>query len=122
MTIACNSTRMPACVLRCLALLRGCSYRTGECFLSHEAIAKAAGCCIELRALEAAGIIQTIWRKVCRDVHQPGSPGAVWRAHSDEAGLEAQYQAVAAALIGNQPAPTRSSAWACWRPRTPAIP
>ena len=52
------------------ALLRGFySYRTGECFPSHEAIAKAAGCCVEtvrkkLRALEATGIIQTIRRKV----------------------------------------------------------
>ena len=52
------------------ALLRGFySYRTGECFPSHEAIAKAAGCCVEtvrqkLRALEAAGIIQTIRRKI----------------------------------------------------------
>ena len=52
------------------ALLRGFySYRTGECFPSHEAIAQAAGCCVEtvrkkLRALEAAGIIQTIRRKV----------------------------------------------------------
>ena len=52
------------------ALLRGFySYRTGECFPSHEAIAKAAGCCVEtvrqkLRALEAAGIVQTIRRKV----------------------------------------------------------
>jgi hypothetical protein len=52
------------------ALLRGFySYRTGECFPSHEAIAQAAGCCVEtvrrkLRALEAAGIIETIRRKV----------------------------------------------------------
>ena len=52
------------------ALLRGFySYRTGECFPSHEAIAEAAGCCVEtvrqkLRVLEAAGIIETIRRKV----------------------------------------------------------
>ncbi|HEY5930616.1 MAG TPA: helix-turn-helix domain-containing protein [Burkholderiales bacterium] len=52
------------------ALLRGFySYRTGECFPSHEAIAQVAGCCVEtvrrkLRVLEAAGIIQTIRRKV----------------------------------------------------------
>ena len=52
------------------ALLRAFySYRTGECFPSHAEIAQAAGCCIEtvrakLRALEAAGIIQTIRRKV----------------------------------------------------------
>ena len=52
------------------ALLRGFySYRTGECFPSHEAIAEAAGCCVEtvrqkLRALEAAGIVQTIRRKI----------------------------------------------------------
>jgi hypothetical protein len=52
------------------ALLRGFySYRTGECFPSHEAIAQAAGCCVEtvrrkLRALEAAGIVQTIRRKI----------------------------------------------------------
>ena len=52
------------------ALLRGFySYRTGECFPSHRAIAKAAGCCVEtvrqkLRALEAAGIVQTIRRKI----------------------------------------------------------
>ena len=52
------------------ALLRGFySYREGTCFPSHEAIARAAGCCVEtvrkkLRALEAAGIIQTIRRKI----------------------------------------------------------
>ena len=57
------------------------SYRTGECFPSHEAIAKAAGCCVEtvrqkLRALEAAGIIQTIRRKMVVSF-QPGAPRAV---------------------------------------------
>lgn len=52
------------------ALLRGCySYRTGECFPSYQRIAELAGCCVEtvrikLRALEAAGIIETIRRKV----------------------------------------------------------
>ena len=45
------------------------SYRTGECFPSHEAIARAAGCCVEtvrrkLRVLERLGIIETIRRKV----------------------------------------------------------
>jgi hypothetical protein len=43
--------------------------QTGACFPSHEQIALAAGCCIEtvrkaIRALEAAGIVQTIRRKV----------------------------------------------------------
>ena len=52
------------------ALLRSFySYRTGECFPSHEAIAKAAGCCVEtvrrkLRILERLGIVATIRRKV----------------------------------------------------------
>jgi len=52
------------------ALLRGFySYATGECFPSHEAIARAAGCCVEtvrrkVRALEQLGIIETIRRKV----------------------------------------------------------
>src|SRR3954462_2801516 len=43
--------------------------KTGECFPSHEQIAQAARCCIEtvrraIRALEAAGIIETTRRKV----------------------------------------------------------
>jgi hypothetical protein len=43
--------------------------QTGACFPSHEQIAQAAGCCIEtvrkaIRALEAAGIVQTVRRKV----------------------------------------------------------
>jgi hypothetical protein len=43
--------------------------QTGACFPSHEQIARAAGCCIEtvrkaIRALEAAGIVQTIRRKI----------------------------------------------------------
>ena len=43
--------------------------QTGACFPSHEQIAQAAGCCVEtvrkaIRALEAAGIIETIRRKV----------------------------------------------------------
>src|SRR3954462_1869248 len=43
--------------------------QTGACFPSHEQIAHVAGCCIEsvrkaIRALEAAGIIETIRRKV----------------------------------------------------------
>jgi len=42
--------------------------QTGACFPSHEQIARAAGCCIEtvrkaIRALEAAGIIETVRRK-----------------------------------------------------------
>jgi hypothetical protein len=55
-------------VLRAL-LKRFYCHRTGECFPSMEAIAAAAGCCREtvrrkLRALEAAGIVQTIRRKI----------------------------------------------------------
>src|SRR3954468_4575061 len=55
-------------VLRAL-LRRFYSYATGECFPSYEAIAEAAGCCIEtvrqaIRRLEAAGIIRTVRRKV----------------------------------------------------------
>jgi hypothetical protein len=43
--------------------------QTGACFPSHAQIAQAAGCCIEtvrkaIRALEAAGIIETMRRKV----------------------------------------------------------
>jgi hypothetical protein len=43
--------------------------RTGACFPGHQQIAQAAGCCIEtvrkaIRALEAAGIVQTIRRKI----------------------------------------------------------
>src|SRR4051794_38468612 len=45
------------------------SYRHGTCFPSYEAIARAAGCCVEtvrkaIRRLEAAGIISTLRRKV----------------------------------------------------------
>ena len=45
------------------------SYRDGTCFPSYEAIARAAGCCVEtvrkaIRRLEAAGIISTLRRKV----------------------------------------------------------
>jgi hypothetical protein len=43
--------------------------QTGACFPSHAQIAQAAGCCVEtvrkaIRALEAAGIVQTVRRKV----------------------------------------------------------
>ncbi len=43
--------------------------QTGACFPSHQQIAQAAGCCVEtvrkaIRALEAAGIVQTVRRKV----------------------------------------------------------
>jgi hypothetical protein len=43
--------------------------QTGACFPSHQQIAQAAGCCIEtvrkaIRSLEAAGIIETIRRKI----------------------------------------------------------
>src|SRR4051794_13692173 len=43
--------------------------QTGACFPSHQQIAQAAGCCVEtvrkaIRALEAAGIIETVRRKV----------------------------------------------------------
>jgi hypothetical protein len=45
------------------------SYKDGTCFPSYEAIARAAGCCVEtvrkaIRRLEAAGIISTLRRKV----------------------------------------------------------
>ena len=55
-------------VLRTL-LFTFLNMQTGACFPSHEQIAQAAGCCIEtvrkaIRALEAAGIIQTVRRKV----------------------------------------------------------
>src|SRR4051794_3365098 len=45
------------------------SYRHGTCFPSYEAIARAAGCCVEtvrkaIRRLEAVGIISTLRRKV----------------------------------------------------------
>src|SRR3954454_25166790 len=45
------------------------SYREGTCFPSYEAIARAAGCCVEtvrkaIRRLEAAGILSTLRRKV----------------------------------------------------------
>jgi hypothetical protein len=55
-------------VLRQL-LFRFLNMQTGACFPSHEQIAQAAGCCIEtvrkaIRALEAAGIIETVRRKV----------------------------------------------------------
>jgi hypothetical protein len=55
-------------VLRAL-LFRFLSIQTGACFPSHQQIAQAAGCCIEtvrkaIRALEAAGIVQTIRRKI----------------------------------------------------------
>jgi hypothetical protein len=43
--------------------------QTGACFPSHQQIAEAASCCVEtvrkaIRALEAAGIIETVRRKV----------------------------------------------------------
>ena len=55
-------------VLRTL-LFTFLNMQTGACFPSHEQIAQAAGCCIEtvrkaIRALEAAGIIETVRRKV----------------------------------------------------------
>jgi hypothetical protein len=55
-------------VLRTL-LFTFLNMQTGACFPSHQQIAQAAGCCIEtvrkaIRALEAAGIIQTTRRKV----------------------------------------------------------
>jgi hypothetical protein len=55
-------------VLRAL-LRQFYSYRDGVCFPSYEEIARAAGCCVEtvrkaIRRLEAAGIIQTMRRKV----------------------------------------------------------
>ena len=45
------------------------SYRHGTCFPSYEAIARAAGCCVEtvrkaIRRLESAGILSTIRRKI----------------------------------------------------------
>src|SRR3954463_519565 len=45
------------------------SHRDGTCFPSYEAIARAAGCCVEtvrmaLRRLEAAGFITRLRRKV----------------------------------------------------------
>jgi hypothetical protein len=45
------------------------SYRHGTCFPSYEAIARAAGCCVEtvrkaIRRLEAAGILSTLRRKM----------------------------------------------------------
>jgi hypothetical protein len=55
-------------VLRQL-LFRFLDQQTGACFPSHEQIAQAAACCIEtvrkaIRALEAAGIIETVRRKI----------------------------------------------------------
>jgi hypothetical protein len=55
-------------VLRTL-LFTFLNMQTGACFPSHQQIAQAAGCCIEtvrkaIRALEAAGIIETVRRKV----------------------------------------------------------
>jgi hypothetical protein len=55
-------------VLRVL-LFKFLNMKTGACFPSHQQIAQAAGCCIEtvrkaIRALEAAGIITTIRRKI----------------------------------------------------------
>jgi hypothetical protein len=76
------------------ALLRSFySYRTGECFPSHEAIARAAGCCVEtvrkkLRALEAAGIIETIPAQGRRQLRQPGSPHPVRLRGADQHQLE----------------------------------
>src|SRR3954453_22342181 len=55
-------------VLRAL-LFTFLNMQTGACFPSHQQIAQAAGCCVEtvrkaIRALEAAGIVQTVRRKV----------------------------------------------------------
>ena len=55
-------------VLRCL-LFTFLNMQTGACFPSHQQIADAAGCCIEtvrkaIRALEAAGIVATVRRKI----------------------------------------------------------
>src|SRR3954452_12861638 len=49
------------------------SHRDGTCFPSYEAIARAAGCCVEtvrmaLRRLEAAGFITRLRRKVVQSV------------------------------------------------------
>lgn len=57
-------------VLRAL-VKRFYNYRDGICFPSHQAIATAAGCCVEtvrkaIRALEQFGIVQTIRRKAVR--------------------------------------------------------
>ena len=55
-------------VLRTL-LFTFLNMQTGVCFPSHEQIAQAAGCCVEtvrkaIRALEVAGIVQTV-RRIC---------------------------------------------------------
>src|SRR3954471_13871603 len=56
------------------------SYRHGTCFPSYEAIARAAGCCVEtvrkaIRRLEAAGIISTLRRKVVTSFISRVAPG-----------------------------------------------